>query len=372
MNRYSKIAGASLLAAFSGVGGVCVSVARAQSFEFLVGPPSTPYTGIRGLSADGSAATGGMYLNQYVDDGFYWTRAGGVQSFQSLGIPSGYSSLAISGNGLAVVGGNGTQAFRWSTTGGFQQLPSATGYTGPEALATNTDGSVVGGRVQVDQPHGAPPAYYATVWNAAGTPTVIDPTHSLGDSWVGAISGDGTTVVGGSSGPWVWSAGTGIRGLPALPNLPLDTSVAAGISTNGQFIVGSSNAHACLWHDGTVTELLSAAYNSGRFAYADFVSDDASVIGGQVYVSATVGSVAGVWTPSTQFIPLADYLAANGVEVPQGVILDQLTAMSADGRTFAGRARDNGYGYAWIATIPSPGAAWVGLGWVGLLARRRR
>ncbi len=358
-----------LLAAFSGV---LAAPAAGQSFELLQGTPANPGSSIRGLSADGNAAAGSIGTVTSIQP-FYWTRASGLQSLVDLGVPDErYSGEDLSGNGLVVIGTNGVNGFRWSQAGGFQRLLAPSGYLGAIPASTNNDGSLVGGVVRVDRPRGAPPAYYATRWDAAGTPTLLDPNRTLGDSFVNAVSRDGSTIIGYGNGgggqqAYKWTATGGIQVLPNLLGGPGGGNRAEAVNGDAQFIVGNSNDIPVVWHDNIVSAL---TLPDGGRAYATplAVSDDGSVIGGSLLTPSFEG-VAGVWTPATQFIPLTDYLASFGVYVPEGITLTSVTAISADGRTFVGKTfGDNDF----IATVPSPGVAMVGFFGSILASRRRR
>jgi hypothetical protein len=69
---------------------------------------------------------------------------------------------------------------------------------------------------------------------------------------------------------------------------------------------------------------------------------------------------------------LDNYLIANGVRLPVGTVLSQVTAISSDGRTFAGWTNDATNGLqGYVATIPAPGVGLV-LGITGVLSLRRR
>ncbi|MFA6045761.1 MAG: hypothetical protein WC718_12325 [Phycisphaerales bacterium] len=364
----SKSASVLILAAFSGV---LAAPACGQSFELLVGPPDMPGTSVDGLSADGTRAAGTVG-NANFSAPYIWSRTGGVQRLTELGVPNGYFGVGISGNGQVVIGANGTNAFRWSQSAGFESLQAPAGYLGAYVISTNNDGSLVAGRVRVDRPRGAPPAYYATRWDAAGTPTLLDPNRNLGDSFVNAVSRDGSTIVGYGNGgggqqAYKWTQAGGIQVLPNVLGVPGNQNEAFGISANGQFIVGISNDIPVIWHDNTVTAL-TLPDGISTYAGAAAINDDATVIGGSVRTADT-SYVAGVWTPSTQFIPLTDYLASYGVYVPAGITLTNVTAISADGRTFAGSTLGQG---GFIATIPTPGAAMLALCCAILPLRRRR
>ncbi|MFA6043564.1 MAG: hypothetical protein WC718_01145 [Phycisphaerales bacterium] len=253
----------------------------------------------------------------------------------------------------------------------MQLLLPPSGFTGAFAGSTNNDGSLTAGYVYFDPGNGPPPSYYAARWDASGTPTLLDPNRTLGDSFINAVSRDGSTLVGygggGGQQAFKWTQASGIQVLPNILGTSDHQNEAFAVSGNGHFIVGQSNDLPVVWHDNTVTQLLLP---SGARAYASSaaVNDDASVIAGDIQ-AADFSYVAGVWTPSTQFIPLTDYLASYGVQVPDGVTLNNVTAISADGRTFAGTTN---LSYGFIATVPGPGAAMLGVAAVLCMPRRRR
>jgi len=76
------------------------------------------------------------------------------------------------------------------------------------------------------------------------------------------------------------------------------------------------------------------------------VSDDGSVISGDANTTPMV------WRQGRGFALLAGYLAANGANLPNGFAAVALTAMSPDGRTFAGRCSVNGAAGNFIVTLP--------------------
>ncbi|MFA6044927.1 MAG: hypothetical protein WC718_08075, partial [Phycisphaerales bacterium] len=243
--QLSKSASLLLLAAFSGVVGVFNSPASAQSFDLIVGAPATPFTSIRGLSADGLHAAGQNSGAVGFAQAFIWSRPEGVRRLSDLGVPSLYSGLGISGNGQVVVGAGVGGGYRWSQAGGLQTLPPPVGYVGASTSSANNDGSFVGGQVQINRPQGLPPAYFATTWDSEGTPTILDPNRNLGDSFINAISRDGSTVVGYGRGgglqAFKWTQAGGIQVLPNLLGTSDNYNEACAVSGNGQFIVGISN-----------------------------------------------------------------------------------------------------------------------------------
>ena len=194
-------------------------------------------------------------------------------------------------------------------------------------------------------------------------------------SAAGGISRDGSTIVGndnsfsGASVAVVWRPGQARQVLPSLQTDPRFRGDGANATNvDGSIIVGQSNSYAVQWINGEVSALRRP---NGQLTLGAprATSDDGSVIVGSFrFDDVQFGAyVAGVWTSETGAISLADYLTQNGVSVPAGVTLTDAFAVSADGRTFSGSSSQG----AFVATIPSPGAAaWLiaGLG----VARARR
>ncbi len=369
-----KSASLLLLAAFSGVG-ACCGIASAQSFDVIVPPPQfAPGSSVRGLSADGTRATGAVSSPDGTSAfSFIWSRSEGLRVLQNEGLPQGFQSTGISGDGQVVTAGNRfvSNPLRWSSASGTQTLQIPSTYNRSFTTSLNHDGSIAVGYSQrfVQGPF---PFYTATLWGPDGSATLLGTTRG-GTSQATAISRDGSTVVGvsdaGVEDAFVWTATGGIRILPSRLGDASGHSQAYGVSNHGDYIVGQSNDLAVVWHNNTVTTLTlpdGTAYRTAALS----VSDDGRVIGGAAPISGpSSAQVAAVWTPETKFIPLTDYLASFGVAVPTGVVPNYISYISADGRTFAGQTTD---GYAFVASIPSPGGMMVLVGPILLATRRRR
>ncbi len=349
-----------LLAAFSGVLAV---PAGAQSVTVL------PNTNIRGLSANGQIVVGSTS-----GSGFIWTPSQGLTRLSNLGVDPNFSVRGVSGNGQVLVGTyGGIFASRWSQTGGLQNLADAIGYYRYQgAVASNNDGSIVVGSGRREIARGFEVSQ-SLRWNADGTYSEIGSYNTLGTNEARAISRDGSTIVGtafGTTAAYKWTQAGNIQILPyLLGGNQGNSSEAAALSGNGQFIVGLSNDRSVIWHGNTVTELRTPT-RDGRFTAAEAVSDDGNVIAGAVFDDVTSTFVAGVWTPETQFIPLTDYLASFGIQVPAGVRLTNVTGISADGRTFVGET--SALSIDFVVTIPAPASLPVLMGSAFLASRRRR
>ncbi|CAG1009331.1 hypothetical protein PHYC_03689 [Phycisphaerales bacterium] len=179
-----------------------------------------------------------------------------------------------------------------------------------------------------------------------------------------AVSRDGTTVVGMSFGPsgalsaFKWTEAAGMQILPPAPGTGGFSTEASGVNFNGRIIIGRSgqSGTAAVWRDGQVADLGSAPGFSMSGALA--VNDDGSVVAGFL-LGGGGGQLAGVWTPERGMETLVNYLAFHGVVVPSGINLLTCTAVSADGRTFAGWTGPPPGGQVrqgFVATIPAPGS----------------
>ncbi len=336
-----------VLAAIAGL----ASSALAQSFT-LIGYPEPPFTASRAyaLSADGRSATG--YTSGIGTPAFLWTAAGGREdigrTFTGVG-----QGLGISGDGLTVVGGIPNSAdfhaFRWTRATGAQNLGTRPGYSKSIATDTNHDGSIVVG----------------TLSNGEGSePQAFRWTQATGMQGLGfgtrahAISGDGSTIVGEfGTAPlgFIWTSSGGTQFLQGLSGSN-EGVIAQAINHDGSIVVGRSGpftAKTTLWINGVPTELpntLPSAVFTPRG-----VSDSGNVVAGIIQSPAIPGTlVAGVWTSSTNTLTLSDYLTANGVTIPTGVVLKDCTAVSADGRTFVGWTSGSQGAQGFVATIPTP------------------
>ncbi|MFA6046431.1 MAG: hypothetical protein WC718_15710 [Phycisphaerales bacterium] len=355
-----KSASLLLLAAFSGV---LAAPATGQTVTVIPGS-------IRGVSADGQVVVG-----NYSGSAFTWTPTQGTTRLVDLGVSNIFSAYGISGNGQVVIGSfGGANGARWSQATGLQDFQFVPGYNfGQQAVSGSNDGSIAAGFVTKRVANN----FYVSQsvrWGPDGTYSFIGSYNTLGTNRARAISRDGSTIIGTAfdeTAAYKWTEAGNIQILPYLLGNQANSSVAAALSGNGQFIVGLSNDRSVIWHDSTVTELRLADGQSG-LSSASAVSDDGTVVAGAVrdLVRNDGSYVAGVWTPTTQFIPLTDYLASFGIQVPAGVRLTNVTGISADGRTFVGDT--NILSMDFVVTIPAPAGLPILLGSVFLASRRRR
>ncbi len=333
--------------AAAGVSVLLAAPAVAQTFD-LVMPSSSVNTRVHDLSADGQVAVG--YPPSYT-----WTRAGGVRELTTAdGLPTAARTGAISGDGLTLAGnqiiGGVTTPFRYRGPGTYQALPGVSGFSRSMAQGVSRTGAVIVG-VAENISGGV-----AWRWTEAGGTQPLGyttPGHTASNAL--GVSRDGNVVVGwsggGTSDAFAWTAGGGLSILPANPGSL--TNQATAVNHDGSYIAGTSG-FATIWHQGVAHPLPQLTGWAAMIPHG--ISDDGMVVAGEARNPSFVEE-AWVWTQGRGSESLLSYLTFHGVNVPGGWRLASCTALSADGRTFAGYAfnqsqiREVGF----VATIPTPG-----------------
>jgi uncharacterized membrane protein len=264
---------------------------------------------------------------------------------QGLGfLPGGAYSVAnsVSADGSTIVGTVGQQAFRWTVPGGMEGLGVLPDYSyASGAMGVSGDGAVVVGGSINEPVDGSADRPQAFRWTRSGGMQGLGFVAGNDRSNAGAISTDGSTIIGdnGDEGlPFRWTAGAGMQG---LGDIPLDFDPlngggmfnvvrAMGVNRDGSVIVGSASG------DG------------GSPAEEAMVWDEAHGL------------------RSLRIVLTDDY----GLNL-SGWWLTQATAISADGSTIVGYGRSTTGEGAWIAVIPEPTALPVA-GLVSSLLLRHR
>jgi probable HAF family extracellular repeat protein len=199
-------------------------------------------------------------------------------SFQGLGFA--YFPQALSVDGRAIVGSDGTQAFRWMAATGLVVLGNLPGGNYATAYGVSADGAVVVGSGQ----------------NATSHQEAFRWTSTNGMVGLGTIAG-GTT------------------------------SQALGVSANGSVVVGySSNAtndEAFRWTASGMVGL--GLLPGGTFSRATAVSPDGSIVVG--YSDSNSGTQAFQWTALTGMVGLGQLA---------GTTYSQANGTSADGSAIVG------------------------------------
>lgn len=273
------------------------------SYPVIGRAAGTPNVSFDGKRVSASIVSSDMQLTQGL-----WAIASGWTELMPPEAPGGAlvddgygSAWGLSGNGACVTGFFWSPSYRaqaslWSSATGVTALGQVAGRSA-RANAANYDGSVVGGWEE----------------NEAG-------------SWM----------------PRAWRGGTKYE----LHNDDGGVNQVEAVSASGNVLGGSSRDNdvaynvATLWYwngvsyDTVQIGALADAYPEQTTAAVLGVSADGSIAVG-VHM-AFWGSTSGfVWTASTGLIPATDYFASIGAPIPEGSIVLDCAAISADGSTIA-------------------------------------
>ncbi|MFK0380325.1 autotransporter, partial [Pandoraea sp. NPDC090278] len=258
---------------------------------------------------------------------FRWTLSGGAQDLGGVTSSDDFSIGGTNTDGSVVVGAatNGSQnqqAFRWTAAKGIQFLNGFPAGTGRSlASAVSGDGQVIVGLYR--RSDGYELAYRWTV--ASGFQDLGARSYSSGTG----ANDDGSVVVGfyNDTGPELafrWTAGTGITSLGVLSGD--NESRAYAVSGDGKVVVGTSTKgteeHAFRWTESANT-LEALGTLGGKQSWAYGISRDGKVIVGSAQkADATWQGFR--WTEAAKMQSVEAWLQANGVTV-QGVQTETAT-----------------------------------------------
>lgn len=243
---------------------------------------------------------------------FRWTASGGMQDLGTIG---GYPSeaTAVSADGSVVVGTAGWRAFRWTASQGMQDLGTLGG-SFSAAYGVSADGSVVVG--------GAENAWgYRRAFRWSTTAGMQD-LGTLGGGWSEAygVSADGSVVVGqaadgnGNGRAFRWTASGGMQDLGTLGGR---WSEAYGVSSDGSVVVGKAGTSSelrRLWV-GAFRWTTSGGMQDLNKVYAGALSSDGSILREARAVSPNGRYIVGIGlTEGKRY--LQAFLLDAGVPVP--------------------------------------------------------
>jgi len=265
---------------------VCVillfsDVAAAESIYgigdvFVEGGSNTWHSEANAVSANGTTVVGMSYWNNY-KQAVYWTKEQGLRTmgeWWSEGI-----DVSADGSIFVYNRGNGRASDGWPQSvylyspGQYNTfLGRYGGIKSTQPTAISADGTVVVGEVDSNQGN------TGFLWTAA-TGMV-----GCGDSWdyPSDVSGDGSVIVGGGNGAWMWTQPQGLQQLGDLTSNTSYDSYARAVSMDGTSIVGQANGEAFRW---TEDEMVGLGFlPGGTSSEALGVSADGSVIVGTANV----------------------------------------------------------------------------------------
>ncbi len=318
---------------------------------------------VTALSSDGNTAAGFTADSGSYVAGYTWNFTTGRSDFGLLpGMPPYTPAYGLSDNGVVVgvmqSGLDPSRAYRWTGSGPLQDLGVLPGEERMFANGVSGDGTVVVGYGE----HGKYTALdgQAFRWTPTKGMQGLGYLHPFSiNSHANAISRDGNTIVGTeldwtlTQRAFVWREASGMTALPWLPNPFSADTDAEAVSADGSVVVGSAfhssgNTHAVRWVNGEIEDLTIGSSFGGSKAYA--VSGDGKVVGG-------IAGPAIIWTSATGMMDAEDYLALFGVVVPAEYRIERIHAISGDGLTFAGEARNltTWFREGFVATVPATG-----------------
>jgi len=238
--RWTETGGIQSIGAPTGSRALDVSASGSgfESLGWLLGTHGSLFSYASTVSADGSIIIGSSSCESRWSQAFRWTESEGMQA---LNISNDMSTWGqgISADGTVVVGKVGSlashEAYRWTESGGIQTLGVLPGGSNSDALAVSANGLVVVG--------------YSGAEAFRWTETLGIQTLGGGFMQADAVSADGSFIAGRGSGlsgyeAFIWDEDNGSRNLNnLLPSLGLDLTdwnlvYAEGISDDGLSIVG--------------------------------------------------------------------------------------------------------------------------------------
>jgi len=292
------------------------------------------------VSADGSVVVGSARNAAWAVRAFRWTASGGMQDLGTLPGGNWSETWGVSADGAVVVGwgenaARQPRAFRWTASGGMQDLGTLGG-NWSEANGVSADGAVVVGRAYKP---GA--GWRAFRWTAASGMQDLGTLPSGRDGGALGVSADGAVVVGWArNAAWAvrafrWTASGGMQDLGTLPGYVM--SYAYAVSADGSVVVGwavndAGQFRAFRWTASGGMQNLGTlpGYRSSQ---AWGVSADGSVVVG--WAENDVGYAhAFRWTASRGMEDLNTTYASL---LTNGSWLAEARAISPDGRYIVGR-----------------------------------
>ena len=276
--------------------------------------------GIPGISADGNRVSSSIVSSDLKVTPGLWIKGVGWQETMPPLPPDGGnldesygSAWALSGDGSTVVGlywrptapGGSAHAFKWTAAGGLVGLGSQGASS--RANGVNADGSVVVGWSE-SIPLGA--AWQPTVWDANGL-TVLSNTAMWCEAW--AVNDAGTIVVGDAVDD---------------VNFTLPTIAAAMWKRTPTG-----------WDEYSLGALPGTFGNAVGHATGLDVNEDGTMVVG-INAFDHYNTTGFIWTELEGLVKAKDYFLARGAVLPSNFAIASVTAMSSDGRTFAGFGTD--------------------------------
>ncbi|WP_428387350.1 hypothetical protein [Mucisphaera sp.] len=358
-----------------------------------------PFARALGVSGDGSTVVGFQAWsptgsNEFSTQAIIWTAHEGVQLLGQL--PTGESSAAATAtnqDGSVVVGtlGNdfffskssGAEAFRWTSTEGYEGLGQLSdGVNFSFATSVSDDGSVIGGYADILRTGASEAREDGFRWTRdTGLTELSQFSPLINPRRIYGMNEDGTTLVGsftfGSSGPvysYILPPSGNERYLQGFTPVS-EFSRATAMSDDGQVMVGfgdytldrrtvTGDPLAYRWTE-------SEGFQSLGFLEGDSASEALDISGDGETIVGRSGLSAFIWTADSGMRALSDALIDEGIDL-QGWSLQVATGVSDDGTVISGYGMNpQGQVAGWVASIPEPGQL-MGMSLLAALSLRSR
>jgi uncharacterized membrane protein len=315
---------------------LAAAVASAVSLSAHAGsfvPLATPNAKLTNLAQNGAYA--GLSPN------LRWIGATGTEEvIPDLGFSGNINNLGTLPGAVQQVDGNTTHDLPVLVALGAttpQMLPLPADAANADVYAVSDDGSAVG--LTYSDDFTVARAYY---WTVADGILTLPVTSTGSASRANVISADGHVIGGWNDDPdtgfrrgvvWVDRVATYVQDGSGTA-----VGEADGVSGNGQFVVGSSypttDGSDASWRlDVATGEVI--AIPGMPFAFG--VSDDGKMIVGAAGFFANPSRGLYIWTEAEGSQLFSDYLAARGIDVPAGWLLQgSLSGVSGDGSLVGG------------------------------------
>jgi len=316
-----------------------------------------------GISSDGSAIVGLLANRSYpFSSAYMWTPSTGIQVLSGLEALQSYA-LDVSGDGEVVVGSSSRGAFIWTAGEGLETIYESDVLS--VASRISNDGNVVVGTRALND-LGTIPYRWTRDLGVQDLGFPFPEADIYQQSYIRGVSGDGSTIVGDSTGAggerrvFIWRETEGLSDLNDLPGWKTD-AWPSDISSDGKNIIGvitvpSDGTYSYVWSAQEGSVHLGHLSDSFKYTLATAVSSDGSVVVGGSY---TLQDYEGFrWSQETGMLTVSEWLRQSGHDIGSDVFLGQASAVSADGSVVAGEIYHS-------ETIDS--SSWIARGNSGLI-----